>query len=246
MAEQLLDRAQVGAALEQVGGGGVAQAVGADVGRPGTSGDAAVDQVADGRWSIRRAPRAEEERRPRALDPQHGRPDRQPPVDRPAGRGAVGHRALLAALAEHPDHPAFVVDVVDVEADELARPGSRWRRAAPASPRRASRPGCRHRPDRRPPDQGLGLVGAQHRRQRLVRLGRRRARRPGRLGSRPVAVQPRGEDPGGGGAPRDRRTCAAGRLQPGQPAAQRARSRSSSSSSPAATQWSSRLAMSPR
>ena len=34
------------------------------------------------------------------------------------------------ALAEHPQEPAALVDVVDVEADQLADPDRPWRRAA--------------------------------------------------------------------------------------------------------------------
>ena len=49
MAEQLLHRAKVGAALEEVGGRGVAQAVGSDVGRARYVGDAAVHELADRR-----------------------------------------------------------------------------------------------------------------------------------------------------------------------------------------------------
>jgi hypothetical protein len=98
-------------------------------------------------------------------------PRRQPPVDGATGGGAVGHRALLAPLAEHPHDAALVVDVVDVEADQLAHP----------DPGGVEELEHRHVAQARGravvgeigggPDQRLGLVGAEHRRERLVLLG---------------------------------------------------------------------------
>ena len=59
---------------------------------------------------------------PAAGASQRGRPASSQPAERPVGRHAVRHGALLAALAEHPHHPAAPVDVVDVEPAQLADP----------------------------------------------------------------------------------------------------------------------------
>ena len=67
-------------------------------------------------------PRPQQQRRTGVRRRQRGAAPGQPGVERLLGRHAVGHAALLAALAEHPQQPAPAVDVVDVEADELADP----------------------------------------------------------------------------------------------------------------------------
>ena len=122
---------------------------------------------------------AQEQRRAGALDAQAGPAGGQPAVDGPTGRRAVGHGAFLAALAEDAYDPTLVVDVVDVEPDELADP----------DPGRVEQ--LEHRDVAQPdgaavvgeaggrPDQRLGLVCPQDRRQGLVLLGRaeRSARR---------------------------------------------------------------------
>ena len=80
------------------------------------------------------------------------------------------HGALLAALAEHPDHAPVVVDVVDVEAAQLADPDAggveqlQDRHVADAQGT-AVVGERRGRLQQRP-----GLVLAERRRQRAVRL----------------------------------------------------------------------------
>ena len=62
----------------------------------------------------------EEQRRPGAGHRQRGPPGSQPGAEGALGGRAVRDGALLAALAQHPDDAALVVEVVDVEAAELA------------------------------------------------------------------------------------------------------------------------------
>ena len=71
MAQQFLHRTKVGASLEQVGGRGVAQSVGADVGSSRHLGDPAVHELAHDPLVDAPPAGAEEERRARALDAQH-------------------------------------------------------------------------------------------------------------------------------------------------------------------------------
>ena len=90
VAEQLLHRPQVGAALEQVGGGGVAQPVRADVGRARDLGDAPVHQRAHRALVDPPAAGAEEERRPGSVDEQGraSRASQRSARARPGGRTA--------------------------------------------------------------------------------------------------------------------------------------------------------------
>ena len=86
----------------------------------------------------------------------------------PLGRDAVGDAALLAALAEDPQQPAAAVDVVDVEADELADPDAagveqlEHDRVAQADRLLGAGGGL---------DDRAGLVGREHAGQGAVRLG---------------------------------------------------------------------------
>ncbi len=224
VAEQLLHRAQVGAALEQVGGGGVPQPVRPEVGRA-----RARRRSGGAPGCARRAGRsARRGRRGTAPAPDPSAEQRRPAAARARRRGARGrgpaerHGALLAALAEHPDHVAVAVDVVDVEAAPARRPGCRWRRAARASPRRAARPGCRRRRAR-----SRRRSGRAPRRRAAPRaasgaaLGEPRLA-PASVGARPVRASHAGEHPGRGRPPGQRGPRPAQRLLLGQPAAQRA------------------------
>ena len=103
--EQLLNAAEVGTALEQVGGRAVPQAVRPEVGRARHGGQPPVDDRR-GRSAGRPARRG----RRAAAPARCGRSPTpvaraQPGVERRRGRHAVRHRALLGALAEHPHHP---------------------------------------------------------------------------------------------------------------------------------------------
>ena len=134
VAEELLHRAQVRAAVEQVRRGGVPQGV-----RPlgpgrGCRQDGRDEPVHAARAHARAA-RAEEDGRRRlagcrvAWVARRRRRTRRPPaspaarlevsIDRTSGGRTVGHHPLLRALAGDAHGAAPPVDVVDVEADEL-------------------------------------------------------------------------------------------------------------------------------
>ena len=197
---------------------------GPDVGRARDLGDAPVDQRRGpraGRSGVRARRGTAPPPSPRPAAP--GRPEAsQRSTARPAGR-AVGHgRAPCGPCRSTRTTRRSCVDVVDVEADELAHPDARWRRAARASPRRGARPGCRRRPGRRPPGSA-----PRPRRRAAPAAGScassaSPSAAPGSVGSRPVrcsqAVKTR--------AAVARRAIVVRlrpvRLQPGQPAAQRA------------------------
>ena len=117
MPEQLLHRAQVGAALEQVRRGGVPQAVGTDVGGAGHVRDATVHEVADRPLVDAPTPGTEEDGRAGTLGPQRRPAEPEPELQGSGGRTSVGDRTLLASLAEDPHHLAVAVEVVDVETD---------------------------------------------------------------------------------------------------------------------------------
>ena len=158
--------------------------------------------------------------RPAAPPPRSPRPTLLHPYA-PGGGGGTpeGHGPLLAALAEHPGHVALAVQVVDVEPDQLAHPDpggvEELEHRHVAQPDRAAVVGvlgCRAHQFGR-------LVGAQHRRQRAVRLGGAQAR-AGVEGGPAGARQPGGEDASRGRAARERGPGAAHALLLGQPAAQ--------------------------
>jgi glucose/arabinose dehydrogenase len=106
VAEQLLDRSQVGAALEQVGREGMPQTV-------RMWGDAAQ------RAGVEPPPTSGEEERILGAV-REGRPDLEPKPEPVRRLLAERDEALLAALAEHPDALAVEVDVREVEVDRLA------------------------------------------------------------------------------------------------------------------------------
>ena len=122
--EQLLNASQVGSPLQQVGGSRVAQAVRAQVGRPGTCAQQARARPR-GPSAGRPGRRARRGTAPaRWPAPASARPAARParrPRPRPAGTPSGTDRSLRA-LAEDPQHPAVPVDVVDVEPAQLADP----------------------------------------------------------------------------------------------------------------------------
>ena len=220
MAEQLLDRAQVGAALEQVGRRGVAQPVRARCrAHPGP----------------RRCGGAPGRAPPAGRCACPGRRGR--PRDRSPRRVAPGGRARARTSAPGPPAARRARSAPCAPCRTPAPPGGRRRgrrrRARPAPP-----PGCRsrrgsssmatsRRPDRAAvvgqrgggADQVGGLVGAQHRREALVLL--RRAQRGTGVGrGASGALQPGGEDPRRRGATGERGARQAEGLLLGQPGAQ--------------------------
>ncbi len=140
VAEDLLDAAQVGAALEQVGGRRVPDRVRAasltagrpDVafrrpaapsGRPRAAGRARCG-ARSGDRDGRRAPRGRG--RPRcARWREPGRPASCPARHRPHRGHPDRDDALLAALAEHPDRAPVQVEAAEVELAQLADPDGR-------------------------------------------------------------------------------------------------------------------------
>lgn len=121
VAEEFLDDTQVGAAFEQVGGGGVAQAVRAQVGRSGDGRDDLVHHGA-GLALVEAAAALAEQQCPAGMFVDQGRAARaEPGVQRGVGGAAEGYRSFLVALAEDTDECALPIDVVDVEATQLDR-----------------------------------------------------------------------------------------------------------------------------
>ena len=221
VAEQLLHGAQVGTALEQVGGRGVPQPVRAHVGCSGHVGEPRVHQRAD-RALVDAPARARRgtppRRRPGDHEPRPAR--RQPAAEGPVGRDAVRARCAPCAPCRTPA-PRGASGRRRPRRDRTARrPGCRWRRAARGSPRRAARPGCRRRPRRGAASSSARAWPASSAGGRvLCAFGEPRAA-PGSVAMRSGAQRPGGEHPHRRGPPRHRRARLAERLLVGQPAAQ--------------------------
>ena len=122
MTKQFLNATEVCTAFQQVCRCGVSQTVRADIGRTGHTTDGVVHDTACGTWVD--APSASsEEHRIGAATARHRRSAApKPGAKRLVGRHAVGHGALLATLAEHPQEASAVVDAVEVQAAQLGHP----------------------------------------------------------------------------------------------------------------------------
>ena len=123
VAEELLDRPQVGAGVEEVRRAAVAERVRVEIRAIGSEGAVAADDVLDLACRQRRAVPAEEESA-RVLCAfalaSHRRP-RGEPLDESRVRGpAERHDALLVALADRADGSSVEVDAVEREPRELA------------------------------------------------------------------------------------------------------------------------------
>ena len=141
VAEHLLDGAQVGASLEQVGGERVPEGVGGDV-----VGQAGLPRVAldDGVKSLAgQPPAAVVQEQLRRLEGARAAQERAAPLVVGAD-GLDGHApqrddALLVALADGADEPHLQVDVLEPQSRGPPRPAGRRRRASRAAPGRAAR-----------------------------------------------------------------------------------------------------------
>ncbi|BDZ58645.1 hypothetical protein GCM10025872_23020 [Barrientosiimonas endolithica] len=122
MPEQLLHHAQVGPALEQVRRGAVPQPVGSEVGRVGHVGEQLVHDLAHLPRVDPAAAPAEEDRGLALPRHELGTSAHQPGLDRLGGGHAERDGALLVALAGDAHRALVAIEVVDVEADELADP----------------------------------------------------------------------------------------------------------------------------
>ncbi len=126
MAEQLLDRAQVGAALQQVGGEGVAQGVRMDAGGERRPVDVAVDQAAYRAHSEPPTAIVQKDRlAPVRGCPADALPDLQPSPQRRGRRLPERHHPFPAALAHHAQGPAFEVEILPVQVGQLTHPKTR-------------------------------------------------------------------------------------------------------------------------
>src|SRR5579859_8109644 len=122
VAQDLLDAAQVGAAFQQVGGCGVAQAVRTGVRHTFCRGQPLVHHAPGRAWVQPSTPGAEQQRRAAVCGDQDGAA-----VLSPSLQGVIGwqpHRdgTLPATLTEHTNAAPFVIDVVDVETAEFTDP----------------------------------------------------------------------------------------------------------------------------
>ena len=124
VAEQFLHDAQVRAALEQMGGGAVAQPVRADVGRTVDRGDRLVH---DGACLTRIEPAptcAEQQRRARVRGGQCGRPSDSHAASATCAGSPNGTVRCLLPLPSTRSSRRGRVDVVDVEPAQLADPNT--------------------------------------------------------------------------------------------------------------------------
>ena len=113
MTEQLLDHAQVRAAVEQVRGERVAQRVRADPTRDAGGARRAPDDRVDRARAQATPARVHED------GPSVRRAPAEIGVERPRGGSAVRHHALLAALAEDAHRARFAIDRVEIEPGQL-------------------------------------------------------------------------------------------------------------------------------
>jgi hypothetical protein len=121
MAEKLLDRTQIGTAVEQVRGRGVPQPVRSEI-RCASGLRLLMNDSPDGSDVDPTAPGAEQQGRSAACGPQHATRFAEPTIKRLAGRCAERDRALLGSFAEDPYQPTGLVDVIEVESYQLGHP----------------------------------------------------------------------------------------------------------------------------
>jgi hypothetical protein len=180
VAEDLLDLADVGAALEEVGGGGVPQGVRRDVPDP-RGGGGPFDDGAGVPGAEPAAPHTEEHRRGRRMEVRAGpRPQRAGPSGPRRGRGGARPRRGARAARSAASRPS--------------------RRAGPGAGRGRGRRGRGSRPHRRAPPRRTAARGGPGRDVRGCRGVRRLeqpldlvdAEHPGQVPSRRRALQERG------------------------------------------------------
>ena len=115
VAEHFLHTAQVSTTLQQMGGHGVPQSVGTEIGRPLGHPEGPMDDPA---YHTRVDPLAAiaDEHCPAGLISHELGPGlRQPGIDGTKGRRTERNSSLFAALAEDSDHPAFPIKIIEVE-----------------------------------------------------------------------------------------------------------------------------------
>src|SRR5690606_11018562 len=115
----LLDHPQVGAALEQVSGDTVPQPVRAEIRGVLHVLEQRVHDGADLTLVDSSAAPTEEERRSTLVADQLAPAEPKPLLERISCGSAVRHAPLLVALADDTDHPALVIEIVNVQGGEL-------------------------------------------------------------------------------------------------------------------------------
>src|SRR3954469_13448162 len=100
----------------------MAESMWPQVGGPGDVSEKLVDESAHGPRVDAAASRAEEQGGTARRAHRCGTRSAEPALQRLDGRNTDGHPPLLVALAEHAEHSPRPVDVVDVEAAQLADP----------------------------------------------------------------------------------------------------------------------------
>jgi hypothetical protein len=121
MAKQLLDHAQVGTAVEQMGRRAVPQSVWADIRRIRDVSQQRVDDIPD-LAGIDAPTSPAQEQRGTALGSHQLSAVSQPGVDRVPGRDAEWHHSLLGAFTGDPNEVGRQVEVVHVDGDQLTDP----------------------------------------------------------------------------------------------------------------------------
>lgn len=118
--EQLLDDSEVGAPFEQMGRRGMPEPVRSEVGCTGNSRQYVVNDGA-GLALVESGAAPTEQQRRTGRGCGQGRSTRvNPHVQRAIGRGTERYDALLVTLAEYAQDQPSPIDIVDVEAAELA------------------------------------------------------------------------------------------------------------------------------
>ena len=124
MPQQLLDLAQVGPAVEQMGCGAVTQRMRTDVGHAGRA-RGCVDHLAHHALVHPPASRAQKHGRPRCLVLQHRPPPFQPAFQRPSGGCPERHHPLLVSLSGHLQRTVGEGDVAAVQRHQFGHANPR-------------------------------------------------------------------------------------------------------------------------
>ena len=137
MTEELLDAAEVGPAVQQVGGEAVPERMGAGGGVEAEAEEIPLEEAADAACRKSRAAVIDEDGRlRRARRPPHGQPARRS-TPRPPARSAPSRSRR--PLPRTSTRPCLEIQARQVEPDQLATRGARRRRGSRTSPDRARR-----------------------------------------------------------------------------------------------------------
>ena len=124
VAQQFLDRSEVCATFQKVGGGAVTEPMRPEIGDP-TGLQPGVDDAPNRPRINASAPGPDEESTTGPRPSKHRSPVPAPGSDRVIRGQPERHSTFFGALTEYANDSTLTVDVVDVEADQLADPNTR-------------------------------------------------------------------------------------------------------------------------